>query len=369
MLPPFVDHLPERVTRAALPTPFPVGTVNAWLLADPPVTLVDPGVLGAESTEALDALLAGAGRQMRDVEQIVVTHAHPDHFGAAATVAAHAGATVICARAELPALLGQDDVDRRSALLTMLGAPPDVVATDAAARAGLRHLVTYPSAADVRVVDDGQHLDAGGRRMTALVSAGHATGHLCLWDAEGGVLWSGDHLLGRIVPIAALEPDGSENLRAPALLDYLATLERYVDLAPDVVLPGHGKPFTAIDVLERRLRTHHAERADAVEAILRDFGTATAWDVTTRLLWQPDGYRAVLGIAEVATHLDLLEAARRVEHHEVDGRFEYRVLDRPSPVARAVRQRCDRRAWPNSRAYLQRTIRDLDVLARRAAQP
>ena len=103
------------------------------------------------------------------------------------------------------------------------------------------------------------------------------------------------------------------------------TLERYVDLAPDVVLPGHGKPFTAIDVLERRLRTHHADRADAVEAILRDFGTATAWDIATRLLWQPDGYRAVLGMAEVATHLDLLEAARRVEHHEVNGRFKYRV--------------------------------------------
>ncbi len=324
MLPPFVDHLPDRVSRAALPTPFRVGTVNCWLLADRPVTLVDPGVLGSDSSAIVDALLAGAGRRMRDVEQVVVTHAHPDHFGAAATVAARAGATVISARAELPAILGQDDVDRRGALLTTLGAPPEVVAADAIGRDAMRHLVTYPSPADVRTIDDDAILDAGGRRVTAVVSPGHATGHLSLWDATERVLWSGDHLLGRIVPIAALDLDDKAAGRRPALLEYLATLGRYADLAPRVVLPGHGKPFTAVDVLVRRLRTHHAARADAVETTLRDLGAATPWDITTRLLWQPDGFRAVLGIAEAVTHLDLLEAEGRVERREDDGRRRYR---------------------------------------------
>jgi glyoxylase-like metal-dependent hydrolase (beta-lactamase superfamily II) len=146
-----------------------------------------------------------------------------------------------------------------------------------------------------------------------------------LWDAADRVLWSGDHLLGRIVPIAALDADGTAAGRRPALLDYLGTLARYAGLAPDILLPGHGKPFTDVDVLVRRLRTHHAARADAVEAILRDLGTATPWEITTRLLWQPDGYRAVLGIAEAATHLDVLEAEGRVECNEEHGQQRYRV--------------------------------------------
>ena len=77
-LPPLVRDLPADVVRARLPTPFPVGTVNCYLLVEPPVTVVDPGTLTRVSLERLRAMLAGAGRSLEDIEQVVVTHAHPD---------------------------------------------------------------------------------------------------------------------------------------------------------------------------------------------------------------------------------------------------------------------------------------------------
>jgi len=41
-LAPLADALPDGVLHAELPTPFPVGPVNCWLLPEGAVTLIDP---------------------------------------------------------------------------------------------------------------------------------------------------------------------------------------------------------------------------------------------------------------------------------------------------------------------------------------
>ena len=68
----------EGVTLAELPLPFPVGPVNCWILVDHPVTVVDPGMLYEDSTDRIEAALAEIGLPLTAVDQIVVTHAHPD---------------------------------------------------------------------------------------------------------------------------------------------------------------------------------------------------------------------------------------------------------------------------------------------------
>src|SRR5690606_18624887 len=80
-LAPVIDHLPAGIVHVALPTPFPVGPVNCYVLLDDPVTVVDPGMLWADSTELLEAALAAHGRTLADVAQVLITHGHPDHFG------------------------------------------------------------------------------------------------------------------------------------------------------------------------------------------------------------------------------------------------------------------------------------------------
>ncbi len=59
------------------------------------------------SLERLRAMLAGAGCSLDDIDQVVVTHAHPDHFGAAAWVARRSGAVIVAGRAEVAALRGE----------------------------------------------------------------------------------------------------------------------------------------------------------------------------------------------------------------------------------------------------------------------
>ncbi len=305
-LPPLVRDLPADVLRARLPTPFMGGAVNCYVLIDPPVTVVDPGTATPASLELLSATLADAGRSLDDVEQVVVTHAHPDHFGAAARVARRSGAVILAGRAEVAALRGEQAADLRAPMMAAFGVPAGLVGDVAAARR-LAGVVEWAEGVTVVAVDDGDVVRAGGRVLTAHVTAGHSPGHLSLWNDDAQLLVSGDHLLARVVPLPGLEPSGSGAGHRNSLDEYLSSLERFVTLDPAVVLPGHGEAFTGVDVLARRLRAHHADRCAAVRAVVAELGNPTPFDVAQRLLWQADGGRLLRGVADVVGHLDLLE--------------------------------------------------------------
>jgi glyoxylase-like metal-dependent hydrolase (beta-lactamase superfamily II) len=311
LLPPFVDALPDGVSRARLPIPFRVGRVNCYLLGDPPVTVIDPGTLQPGSLDELATLLSSRGLGFSDVEQIVITHAHPDHFGAAAVIAARSGGRIVCGLPEVASLVGPGDSRSRRDLLVRLGVPEAMARSlVGVADATLERLVRWAHPSMVRGVGDGDPLAAGGRQLVCVVTPGHAKGHLSLWDPVARVLFSGDHLLARIIPVPSLE-GGDGASRRHSLVEYLAGLPRFVALDPTVMLPGHGRAFTEIGVLAARLRSHSRLRADDVAAILLD-GPATPFEVARRLQWQPEGARLVMGLANVQGHLDLLEEAGRV---------------------------------------------------------
>jgi len=160
----------------------------------------------------------------------------------------------------------------------------------------------------IKGVGDGDPLAAGGRQLMCVVTSGHTAGHISLWDPAARVLFSGDHLLGRIIPVPSLE-DG-----------------RGAGRRPTIVLPGHGRPFTEVGALAARLRSHSLQRAEYIAAILLG-GPSTPYEVARQLQWQPEGARLVMGIAHVQGHLDLLEEAGRVtsDRTGVVARYQLRV--------------------------------------------
>jgi len=63
-------------------------TVNVYLLPGPPLTLVDTGPRTERAWEALEAGLAAHGYRIAGLDQLILTHAHADHYGLAARIAA-----------------------------------------------------------------------------------------------------------------------------------------------------------------------------------------------------------------------------------------------------------------------------------------
>ncbi len=62
-----------RILPITLPTPFPVGPVNVYLVKDDPLTLIDTGPKTREARDALFAGLRAAGVRALDIKRIVLT--------------------------------------------------------------------------------------------------------------------------------------------------------------------------------------------------------------------------------------------------------------------------------------------------------
>ena len=87
----------EHLHAIELPTPFPVGPVTVYLADAPgePLTLIDTGPRTEDARAALDAGLGLVGTSVTDLERIIITHAHADHFGLAAKLVAESKAEVL----------------------------------------------------------------------------------------------------------------------------------------------------------------------------------------------------------------------------------------------------------------------------------
>ena len=185
------------------------------------------------------------------------------------------GARILCGTEERSKLLPSYDLPRFQDLLGRLGIPYEVRASWPELYAGMRDLIDTPDEAALDDVDDGDLLSLGNRLFNAHVTPGHATGHLSLWEAETGVLLSGDHLLPRITPNPVLEPDNVTGERRRSLVEYLNSLDRFVALDPTVILPGHGPAFHDVGALVANMRVHHDRRAERVLELVRELGEPT----------------------------------------------------------------------------------------------
>jgi glyoxylase-like metal-dependent hydrolase (beta-lactamase superfamily II) len=307
-----------RVVPLTLPTPFPVGPVNAFLLPGPPVTLVDCGPKTDAAREALEAGLAKAGHALRTVERLVLTHGHTDHFGLAAVVAAASGAPISAHQAEVPKLAGDlTFVEPTRALVAEAGFPPSVADTLFEAWKGWRRYADPVQPA--HLVADGDRLPLADGGLEVLHTPGHAQGHICLWDGE--TLVAGDLLLEEISPNPVIEFDRNGQ-RLRTLPAYLKSLGRVIALKASLAYPGHGAAITEPATRAAEILRHHEERKELLA------GQLGGREWTLRALadeWFPglDFRSLFLGLSEVLGHLDLLEEDGRVAIERRAGVLHY----------------------------------------------
>src|SRR5215475_15687812 len=75
-----------KILRISVPTPFYIGPVNVYLIAEDPITIIDTGPKTKEAVQALRDGLRQHGFRVSDIRRIVLTHAHEDHCGLARSV-------------------------------------------------------------------------------------------------------------------------------------------------------------------------------------------------------------------------------------------------------------------------------------------
>ncbi|HEU5263621.1 MAG TPA: MBL fold metallo-hydrolase [Gaiellaceae bacterium] len=308
-----MDELAGGIRRVTLPLPTRPGHVHAYLLpGDDGWTLVDTGVGLPDAKETWATELEEAGGR---VAGVFVTHFHPDHVGAAADLHELTGAPVVQGAldyAQCELVWGNPAWSERIRdWFHLHGTPEDVLAELAGQSSVYRPFIRYQP--DPLLVEAGEHVD--GWELVA--APGHADGQLCL--LKDGVLIAADHLLGRITPTVGLWPAS----RADPLGDYLVALDRTIELAPRVALPGHGEPIEDPAARARELKEHHRQRLEETLAALgRD--PRTGFDLSLDLFGAdlpPAGRR--FAVAETLSHAERLVHEGAARRHEDGGTVTY----------------------------------------------
>jgi len=306
----------ERVRPGlwSIPVPLPNNSLRYVFVyafeTDAGPYIVDAGWNTDEAYEALDSGLRHAGSSVAEVQGVLVTHIHPDHYGLAGRIREASGAWVALHRADAALIHDRYDepvdlVARVDAMMRRTGAPPLEASELSRASMPVRPLVD-PVHPDV-LVEDGDRPDVPGWDLSAIWTPGHSPGHLCFWEPRHRVMLSGDHVLPRITPNISLHPQQGDD----PLGQYLVSLAKIAAYDAEEVLPAHEHRFVSLQGRVEELQLHHERRFAEVLAAIGS-GITTAYGIASKMTWSRgwnrlEGFMRRSAVGEAMAHLRALE--------------------------------------------------------------
>jgi glyoxylase-like metal-dependent hydrolase (beta-lactamase superfamily II) len=168
------------------------------------------------------------------------------------------------------------------------------------------------------LLDDGSIIQIGDYRLKCLLTPGHTEGHICLYEEEKQILFSGDHILYDITPHIE-----SWAYEINSLKNYLESLDKVRNLHVKIVLPGHRNFFTDLAGRIDELKNHHETRANEVLEVLGK-NTMSAYDIAGGMTWDIDCEsweqfpitQKWFAVGEAIAHLLYLESEGRIKRHK-----------------------------------------------------
>lgn len=297
-----------------LPLPFELNHINVWLLDDGDGwTLVDSGV-ALPATKAAWERLFNSGLGIKPIRRLIVTHLHPDHFGLARwlcdryRVELHATEPTIRRAARLLRDYETIDPEWLGEFFRANGAADPAALIRFTTGHTYRRIVSgLPE--HTRLISAEMEILIGGRSWRAILSHGHAEGHLSLYCGEAGILISGDQILPTITSNISLFEDDPTLNPLQLYLDCMADFRRLP--AATLVLPSHGKIFRGLHARIDAIQAAHLDRSAQVLALCRTPSSVS--QVAARLFPQRlDEVNACLAFGETFSHLRYLEKQRRL---------------------------------------------------------
>jgi len=293
---------------------------------------------GWDTSEALWAFKEGLTEErlkFQDINWIVITHIHPDHYGLAAKLKKLCEAEVVMSKTEAGLINPRykyfdgllNDMEEE---LAQNGVPQAEISELKEASLWMKPLVS-PDLPDV-MLDDGDRLSNGSFEFEVLQTPGHSPGHICLYEPGKKWLFCGDHVLFEATPHVGLHPQSMDN----PMRDYINSLKMVDALKVNFVLPGHGPVFNSLKLRAQEIFLHHAQRKKSIMKIMRN-GLKTAYQIASEIPWKIETNGVTfkdllpwdrrLAILETIAYLKLLTLENEVGKVDQNGVSVYLAKD------------------------------------------
>ena len=276
----YTEEVAKNIFRIPVVLPgSPLRELNSYLVKDPAGSLlIDTGFYLDACRKALFRGLNELGVDPHTVD-IFLTHMHPDHAGLAAEIIGKGKRIFISEIDHLILFPTASEtkshpgkfVDR----LHETGMPAELIVEVKK----LTRRIVIPKNVQFTIVQDGEILCAGGYSFRCVLTPGHTPGHMCLWEQDKRLMFTGDHVLFDITP----------NITAWAYVrdslgDYLNSLKAVSKYPVEFAFPGHRKPGN-FHVRIRQLLQHHQTRLAEVEELVRQEPGSTVYEIAGQMSW------------------------------------------------------------------------------------
>jgi glyoxylase-like metal-dependent hydrolase (beta-lactamase superfamily II) len=306
---------------------FPDHVNNVYLIREGRrLTLYDCGSQTASSREQLrraQTVLARVWDEplgLDDVDDLVVSHAHIDHFGGVGAFKAH-GVPIHVHEFDARVLTRFEEriVVASMSLRVFL----ERAGVDERIRAELEQMYVFTKQLFKSVPVD--HVLVDGDTINGYVlhhAPGHCPGQMCM--QVHNVLLTADHVLPRITPHQA-----PESITPWTGLDhYLSSLAKLRHLGGiDLALPGHEEPIPMLAQRILEIEQFHKARLARVELLCMQPHTTA--EIAEALFGAQAGYARLLALEEAAAHVEYLSRRGALEIANLE-----ELTQAPNPVLR-----------------------------------
>jgi len=241
--------------------------------------LIDTGFNNESCYQALRGGLKALGVSMENTD-IFLTHLHADHSGLAGRIASPHSKIFIgeADKKELERSLSPAYWQELEQQFLAFGFSQSELDENKTGNPAMIYMQAEPR--EHIGVADNFMFDLGDCRLRCLDTPGHSPGHMCLYDDQRGILFSGDHVIFDITPNIT-SWSGMDN----ALAAYLQSLERIKTLPVRMALSAHRRAIGDCGARIDALIRHHLVRLEDVLRIIRESEGLTVYETASRMSW------------------------------------------------------------------------------------
>ncbi|WP_044878626.1 MBL fold metallo-hydrolase [Paenibacillus sp. IHBB 10380] len=302
----------DNIIRVKLPMQGLLQWVNCYLIkGDEGYTLIDTGTPNSQTIKHWEDVLKYLQIGFHNINKIIITHHHIDHYGLAARLQHLTNAPIYMSeKCYQQALKLWDPTfayeEKLFELFIQNGVPHSLLETYKTDLEAYFHAVqAHP---EIRCMEEGEAVRLGNEEYKVLDTSGHAEGHISLYNEHEQTIFCGDHIIPKILPNLNFTLGFDLN----PLDSYMKTLQRHSTMQVKHAFPGHMIAFKKYNERASEILEQYQNRVENMIMYMEQ--PVSVFEICIKMLFKPlNSEQLKFKMFEILSYIEFLRADGKIE--------------------------------------------------------